>query len=388
MPGGYGYTPLNFTPGQGLFDRKPISFSTTLQQGYDDNIYSSSGNQGDLQPVKGSLFTTLSQGVDILVSQSRMGLSMQANGGGQYYYDRAGDQLTPNGGLNLLFAYRLTPRAQFSSVINGSYTTQPSLSVLNGLIQSNGKGYLTVNSKFDLLYRWTERVSSDTTYAAVGASYSDSTQSSSDYITQTIGQSLRYLFTSRVTGVAEVRAAQTTYDSSSQFDSKTYYLLAGADVMLSRRLSGSFRAGGTTTDYDFAGFSNQSSPYFEASVDYTLTRLSTVSLNGRYGANTGSASNQENGKSTRVGVAFNQSFSPKLRGTVSVNYNHEEDSGEVVFNSNGGQDAVSATIGAQYSLTKKVALFANYNRFEVFNTSSPLLENTRNMYYLGATYQY
>lgn len=386
LPGGYGYSPLNFTPGQGHFDRKPLSFSTTVQQGYDDNIYGASGNAGDPSPVKGSTFTTLSQGVDILLAQSRMGLSLQANGGGQYYYDREGDQLTPNGSINLLFAYKLTPRAQFSAVINGAYTTNPSLSVLNGLTQSNGKGYFTVNSKFDLLYQWTERVSTDTTYTAVGTSYSDSTNSSSDYVTQTIGQSLRYLFTSLVTGVAEVRASQTNYDSLSNFDSKTYYLLAGADVTLSRRLTGSFRAGGTTLDYDTAGLSNQSSPYFEASMDYALSRVSAVSLNGRYGLNNSGASNQS-GKSTRVGCSYKQTFTPKLQGTIGVNYDHDDGSSDQ-SNFDNGQDAINVTAGASYALTQKLSLFANYSRFQVYNTSDPLSENTRNMYYLGATYQY
>ena len=398
LPGGYGYAPLDVTPGQGLFDRKPLSFSTTLQQGYDDNIYGSSGRQGASQPIKGSPYTSLSQGVDLLLSQSRVGLSMQASGGGQYYYDRQGEQLTPTGNLSLLFAYRLTPRAQFSSVINGSYTTQPSLSVLNGLNQSNGKGYLTINSKFDLLYQWTQRVSTDTTYTVVGTPASSSNQSGStqaglnqssgDYLTQTLGQSVRYLFTSLVTGVAEVRASQTNYSGSSQFDSKSYYYLLGCDVKLSRRLNGSFRAGGTTIAYDNAGLSNASSPYFEASVDYSLSRISAVSFNGRYGFNNSGSSNQQSGKSTRVGGSYRRTFSPKLQGSVSLNYDHEDSSTLSGLNASGGQDAFSVVVGAQYSLTQKVSLFANYSRFEVCNTPDPFSENTRDTYYMGATYQY
>jgi hypothetical protein len=387
LPGGYGYSPLNFTPGQGLYDRQPLSFSTTVQQGYDDNIYGSSGKLG-AEPVKGSTFTTLSQGVDLLLSQSRVGLSLQANAGGQYYYDRAGDQLTPNGSINLLFAYKITPRAQFSAVINGAYTTNPSLSVLNGLTQSNGKGYFTVNSKFDLLYQWTARISTDTTYTAVGTAYSGSTQSSSDYITQTIGQSVRYLFTPLVTGVAEVRASQSSYDSQSQFDSKTYYYLAGADFTLTRRLNASFRAGGSTMNYDNGDLSSQSSPYAEASLDYVLSRVSTVSLNGRYGLNNNGASTSQSGKSTRVGVAYKQTFTPKLQGNIGVSYEHDDASTQSGVTSNNGQDAINVNAGVSYALTQKLSLFTNYTHFQVFNAGDPYLESSRNMYYLGATYQY
>jgi len=389
LPGGYGYSPLNFTPGQGLYDRKPLSFSTTVQQGYDDNIYGSSGKTG-ASPIKGSTFTTLSQGVDLLLSQSRVGLSLQANAGGQYYYDREGDQLTPYGNINLLFAYKITPRAQFSAVINGAYTTNPSLSVLNGLTQSNGKGYFTVNGKFDLLYQWTGRVSTDTTYTAVGTAYSGSTQSSSDYITQTIGQSVRYLFTPLVTGVAEVRASQSSYDSQSQYDSKTYYYLAGADLTLTRRLNASFRAGGSTMDYDNGDYSSQSSPYAEASLDYVLSRVSTVSLNGRYGLNNNGASTSQSGKSTRGGIAYKQTFTSKLQGNIGVSYEHDDASSTLGSNNNNGngEDAINVNAGASYALTQKLSLFANYSHFQVFNAGDSYQENSRNMYYLGATYQY
>ena len=167
LPGGMGYAPLDFTPGQGRFDRKPLSFGTTIQQGYDDNVEATSGDPRQA-PVKGSLVTALSEGVDLLFAQSRYGLSLGANAGGQYYWDRAGDQLTPNGGLNLIFGYKLTPRVQFSAIVNGIYTTQPTLTMVNGLAQSNGKGYLTASSKFDLLYRWTPRFSTDTAYSING----------------------------------------------------------------------------------------------------------------------------------------------------------------------------------------------------------------------------
>jgi len=388
LPGGSGYAPLNFTPGQGQFDRKPLTFSTSLQQGYDDNVDSSSGGVGR-SPVKGSFITTASEGMDLLISQSRLGLSLGANLGAQYYWDRASDQLTPNGGLNLIFAYKFSPRAQFSAVVNSSYTTTPTLTVVNGLTQSNGTGYLVTNSKFDYLYRWTPRFSTDTSYSANGTWYQAASQKASNYIDQTVGQSFRYAYSQIVTGVFEGRFADIQYNSlpgttTSVNDSTTYYGLVGADVTLSRRLSGSVRVGETTRDYKTAGMATSSSPYAETSVNYTLSRLSLLAFDARYGYEDGGSGSQSS-KSLRAGINYTRNFSSKLRANIGVNYSHADaSSGPTIA---GAQDAVSATLGAQYALSKNLSVFGNFNRMQSFS-SSDAVKYAKDVYYLGATYQY
>jgi len=388
LPGGMGYAPLDFTPGQGRFDRKPLSFGTTIQQGYDDNVESTSGSP--LQaPVKGSLVTAASEGMDLLFAQSRFGLSLGANAGGQYYWDRTGDKLTPNGGLNLIFGYKLTPRAQFSAVINGLYTNQPTLTVVNGLTQSNGNGYLVASSKFDLLYRWTPRFSTDTIYSASGTYETSSTLQGNNNLNQTFGEALRYSFSQLVTGVLEGRFSHIAYDNISgqnvQNDSNTYYALTGADVTLTRRLSGSLRVGSTTRDYQLAGQPSTTAPYAESSLNYILTRTSTMSLDVRYGYDDGSSSNvAAASKSVRTGLNFTQGFSSKVRGTLGVNYSHI-DSPDVAISPT--QDAINATVGLQYILSQYVTLFGSFNRTQV-TSSNALQEYNKDVYYLGATFQY
>ncbi|MDD5350232.1 MAG: hypothetical protein PHQ12_08485, partial [Chthoniobacteraceae bacterium] len=208
LPGGMGYTPLNFTPGQGTFDRAPLNFSTTASLGYDDNVYSTKDNE------HGSMITSLTEGVDLLLSQDRFALSLGANAGGQYYWDRSGDQLTPTGGLNLVTAYKLSPRAQLSGVVNATYTNQPTVSTINGAVQSRGQEYFIINSKFDLLYSWLPRVSTDTTYSINGIYYKNSAVDQNDSTTQTIGQSVRYQFSRLITGVLEGRYSQVQYNSN------------------------------------------------------------------------------------------------------------------------------------------------------------------------------
>jgi len=388
IPGGFGFAPMDFTPGQGKFDRKPLSFSTTIQQAYDDNTNSSSGSL--LQPpIKGSMLTHFSQGVDVLISQSRLGLSLDANGGGQYYWTKTntGDQLTPNAGLDFLFAYKLTPQAQFSATVNSSYTTQPSLSVINGLTQSSNKGYFLTNIKLDLLYRWTPRFATDTTYT-VNSDYSqDSASQNNNYLNQTVGESLRYTFSRLMTGVLEGRVSQNTFNSST-YNSNTYFTLVGADFTITRRLMGMFRAGETTQSYQTASSNTASLPYFETSLNYNLTKMSSLSLNGRYGFDS-TNSNGETTKSLRTGLSFTQALSSKLSATAGVTYSHSDYS---QVNLLGGStpvtdEAISSSVGLQYILSQHMSLFSNINRL----TSTPAdrtLKYAKDTYYFGLTYQY
>lgn len=387
LPGGMGYAPLDFTPGQGRFDRKPLSFGTTIQQGYDDNVDSTSGSK--LQaPVKGSLLTSLSQNVDVLLAQSRVGLSLGANAGGQYYWNRTGNQLTPNGGLNLIFAYRLTPRAQLSAIVNGLYTNQPTLSVANGLARSNGQGYLTVNSKLDLLYQWTPRFSTDTSYSANGLYQSSSSAQTNNNLNQTIGESFRYAFSHLVTGVLEGRYSQISYSNLSastiQGDSSTYYALVGADVMLSRRLSESLRVGTTTRSYQQSGQASTTSPYVESTLNYSVSKTSALSLDVRYGYEDGGTSNvAASSKSVRTGLSYSQALSSSVRGSFGLNYSHV-DSPSILSPS---QDQIGVNLGLQYALSQSTTLFGSINRTQI-SSAEPLREYKKDVFYLGASFQY
>jgi len=390
LPGGMGYAPLDFTPGQGRFDRKPLTFSTTAQVGYDDNIYSTSGSP--LQaPVKGSMLTSLSEGVDLLLAQSRFGLSMGANAGGQYYWNRDTDKLTPTGSLNTVLGYKITPRAQLSGNINAMYTTQPTQSVVSGLTRSEGGAYLVGSSKFDLLYNWAPRFYTDSFYSLNGTAQQSQALQTSDYINQTFGQSFRYSLTQLVTGVFEGRYSRLTYPNSPSTapspDSNTYFALTGCDLTLTRRFSGSFRVGATTRHFDNPDQNSSSSPYGEASMNYLLSKFSTVSWDIRYGFDDGSSNaNSQTSKSLRTGASFTQVLTPKLRGNLGLNYTHVSPGAETLLLSP-KQDAVDATVGGMYTISQNLSAFANYTHMR--RTSPDALQGfTKNIYYLGLTYQY
>ena len=274
-------------------------------------------------------------------------------------------------------------------MVNSVYTTQPTLTVVNGLTQSNGSGYLVTNSKFDLLYMWTPRFSTDTNYSANGAWYQASTQKGSNYIDQTVGQTLRYAFSPVVTGVIDGRYSHISYKgvpgSTFSNDSDTIYALVGTDVTLTRRLSASGRVGETTRDYVQAGLASTSSPYAETSLNYLLSRTSIVALDARYGYENGGTGGQSS-KSVRTGINYTQSFTSKLRGTAGMNYTHvgASSEGSVVSQK---QDALGLSLGAQYAVSKALNVFANINRVQNF-ASNDAASYYKDVFYLGATLQY
>ncbi|MDD5348756.1 MAG: outer membrane beta-barrel protein, partial [Chthoniobacteraceae bacterium] len=160
-----------------------------------------------------------------------------------------------------------------------------------------------------------------------------------------------------------------------------YYALTGADFTLSRRLTASTRFGATFRDQDDST-GTSAIPYAEGSLNYALTKTSQVSANVRYGYNDNGSTGQESTKSTRAGVAYSQSLTPHLRGTLSLNGNFVESG---VFTPR--EDTISASAGLQYDVSKYLSVFATYNQIRELS-SADTLEYTKNIYYLGATYTY
>ena len=385
IPGGFGNAPVNFTPGEGKFDRKPLSFGTTIQQSYDDNTNSSSGAPGS-SPIKGSMSTTLSEGMSLLLSQDRLGLSLESHGGGQYYWDRA-QGLAGNGDLDLIFAYQLSPRAQLSALVKGTYSTQPSLSVSNGLVNSKGSSYLLVDSNLNLLYRWTPRVSTGTSYVVNALSNQASQSQSDDHVTQTVGQSLRYDFSRRVTGVLEARAAQVSYTNSVS-DSNTYSLLGGADMVISRRFSGTIRMGTSTQEYSNQKAPSTTSPSAEGSLNYNVTRASTLSLSGRYGFDDSSSQGQSR-KTLRTGASYTRVLTHKLQASISANYIRTEYTlvAPLIGSTPATDESYSGSMGLQYAYSQNLSISGNVSR--LWSTPAQTANKyTKDTFSLGLSYQY
>lgn len=423
IPGGYGSAPKTVTVGEGEYARPPISFSATVEEGYTDNVYNSSGkkypdtvipasqllerNDGfayemvipsrtipgsPVNPVQGSWISEAMGGTQILLSASRLVLSANLNGGASYYWNRNSDPFSPTGGASLLFAYRASPRMQFSASFGGSYQTQPNLNAVSGVTQGGAGDYISTSFKCDLGYQWTGRISTVSTVNLGSQSFLQSSSQQGNYIEPTYGESLRYTLSPRTIVVAEYRYGQANYSTSTN-SSETQYILGGCDLSFSSRCAGTFRGGLTLRKFEEAGTSPLSSPFGELNLDYGFGRAMGLSLSSRYGFEEGGGVTLLGTQKTfRTNLTLHEAFSTKFTAGISVGFSNsvpvtvQMGTSTAVTSSQPTQNTVTAGLNGSYQLTRTISFFGSYSYSQVLSTTS--LSYNANMIFLGMTYQF
>ncbi len=428
LPGGYGAAPLNITPGEGLYAKPPISFTTTLQLGYDDNFNSTSGKRGQpiiflahpvtetvgpfriptvvsgttiqgvsTLPVKGSFITSASVGSEILLSASRVFLALDISAGGQYYWSRNPDPFSPSGNFTIKAAYKVTPRMLLSTSLSGGYYTQPNVALANTPTQSGQGDYITDGGTVNLSYQWTARISTVSTFNFNAENFVKNGAQAANFFDPGFGQSVQYALSPRLKTVLEVREDEIAYKDGLN-DAKTQFLLTGFEANFTRRFTGSVRLGETFRQFS-TGNSSTQSPYLESTINYGYGKASTLSWSTRYGfeQNGSSASSQS---TFRTGFNISQAFGPQLSAFAGISYSHSETTNldnsasqaahpYIIFPSasSGQQDTYSLNAGLQYAFSRSLLLFGTVTRTQVFDglqTNS----YSKDQLSLGATWRY
>ncbi len=416
LPGGYGNTSQLVTPGVGMFAKPPIAFSATIKQGYDDNIYSASGKRGkptvipeqvqivtagpfsyplviprqviqapDPVPVKGSLISMVTVNTDILLSASRAFLSLDLNLGGSYYWDREGNPLDPAGGIAMLLAYKVTPRMQLSTQLNGGYYTQPNLALPNAPTQPGSGNYINITDKSDLTYQWRARFSTDTSFEVNTQLFQETASQSENYFEETVGQTFNYLVSPRITAVLDMRTSQIRYNDETR-NSDTQSLLGGFELMLGPRFTGSFRAGESFRHFDLPDVPTSTSPFVESTLAFGYGKASSVQWTNRYGFEESSTAFQRT-QAYRTGLSLTQVFSPKLSGSISVNFAHSLNTSITDESISSVQDTFGGSLGLQFVATRTLTFFGNITRSQVM-TDDETNSYARNQIFFGATYHF
>lgn len=386
FPGGYGYLPETIAPGVGSFGRSPAAFSFTLQQGYDDNIYSASGSSKEAGiPRKGSLITQASVGTDLLISANRTYLALGGDIGALFYWDKESGQVSPVGHLNLAYAYNFTPRLHLTSRINAGYYSQPDLSIPNAPTRPNAGDYFNLNSLFDLGYQWTPLFATSTTLGVNTQIYRESASHDLNYIEGLLGQSFRYKFAPRFTGVFEVRGSKIWYNSGIH-DSTTESFLLGVDSQLTPRLNAAIRGGVSFRQFEFEDASDATSPHGEVVLGYRYGRGSIIQWSNRFGFEESTEYNHRY-QAYRTSLAVNHALSARLSANLGVSYAYQmietlSDDSDDTF-----QHLVSGNIGLQYVVNQAFTVFGNYSHQQVVTDWSGGSYD-RNQYWLGASYQF
>ena len=433
LPGGYGGIPAkSFTLGQGRLAKPPVTFSVTVSQGYDDNIFSADSHIEPAptpvpQPtppleerligfrisppspptpifqtfrpkaaptpsvatpqqlgVVGSPVSTLSLGMQVQSGTPRTVLVMDASLGAQDYWNQPGQQVDYTGSLSLSFVHRLTPRATLSISVDAVYQKTPDFALINAPT-NNGSGgdYLNGTAAVNLTYQWTERISTVTTYS-LNANLLE-TDASNNLYENTIGTQFRCTVSARNTVTAELREAAGEYPSDSAANTTSTFYLLGLDTSFSPRLRNTI-SGGIESQSFSSGGESQTLPYMESATTLDLPRGAALTWTNRYGAEE-SGSPDQTVSSYRTALSYSQPLSTKLTAFVSLAYNDLQYTD--TSNSAGSytQKQLQASLSLEYAISPRFSLSLSYTYNQLI-TNEVNASYHRDQIFLGGTYMF
>jgi len=406
LPGAYGSAPISVTPGEGRFAKPPYSFTLTLQQGYDSNVFTTEKNQVSSLENTGQLAFQM-QG-----ASPRTIFTLDSTAGLSYFWNRPGKSEDYNGNISLLFFHRITSRMNISATVSVGYLSQPNFAAMNASTNQQAGNYILANSRLNLSYQWSAKVQTNTSYSINSTLYQEKKQQTSNIIENTFGNEFRFLLNPRTSLVAEGRLTLDSYPKMPTGDSTTLYGLLGADYVLSSRLSATARGGLQYRTYSTPGSSgggsssqSQSSPYAETTMTYIYGHQSNFQWTNRFGLDSSNVASQKV-TSFRTGVNFNHVLTAKTTLTLGLNYNIQNTQtgstpsfGEIVTvppifgpisipGSTTVQYQINSVLGLQYMLTPKFSLTASYIFTDVISAVQFNSSYTRNQIFFGGTYTF
>ena len=430
LPGGYGGgSSKSFTLGEGRLAKPPITFTLSVSQGYDDNIFSADANAVTILPSPGptppleeriigvsikppfpptpvyqkfrpaasptpaipsplgviaSPVSTATVGVQVQGGTPRTVLEGDASLGAVDYLDRPGSKTDYTFNGDLSFVRRISSRMTLSVDMFAVYQDTPNFALINAPTNNgNGGNYLNGSVKADLSFAWSHRLSTVTS-VSLATNLLQST-SGSDLYSFTYGTQARYMLDSRNTVTAELRQSLGTYPSNSSADTTSTYYLLGLDNTLTARLRNTVGFGIETYAFDSGGAS-QTLPYIEGSTTMILPRESQLALTYRYGSeDTGSAT--QTTKSFRTGLTLTQSLSTKLVASVSLAYNYLLSKDSSSSAGNYTQNQLQAALSLAYTVSPRLSLSLSYTYLDLMS-GQVNSSYTRGQVFLGGTYTF
>lgn len=384
-PGFYGRAPQVITPGQGVYARPKYRYGISVGIGYDDNPNQTSTNLNSVATARARTgFTYLNAHFDAQWLKPTTVFTLNLQVGGDYYWDRPGKSTDANVRLGMLYVNKIDPRTQFTANASFAFLSQPDYSNLYASNIQNGGDYFTGSTKFDLSHRWSPLFTTVTSASVNLLKYIDepvSTQSSS-YWSFIFGNEFRFQATRRLVVVAEGRYEFDEYVTNKALDSQTAYALGGVDWIASRHLTATVRAGASFRTFDSGG--SNTAPYVEMSLNYLVSRHSTLSLSGRYGFEQVFTAGDEN-LSYRLGLAYQQAFTSHFSGNAGINFIHTDYKPGAGARSS--TDLYDLNVGFNYRFDRHFSVALRY-AYTLMDSSTGLQNFDRNRVMLTAQYEY
>ena len=432
LPGSYGGgAPQSFTLGQGRLAKPPVTFSFTVTQGYDDNIFSATAHPvaaptpipaptpllqeriigfritppspptaifqtfrpkvtasptpatGTLGVV-GSPVSTATLGIQIQKGSPRTVLTFDASLGLQDYWNQPGQQIDDTASFDASFVHRLSERASISLEAFAVYQKTPNFALINAPT-NNGSGgnYLNGDAKVDFSFSWTRRLSTVTSYD-LNANLLQST-SANDVYEISYGNQFRYTVSPRFTATSEIRESNGYYPSAPTLNTSSTFYLVGLDSLLTARLRNT-TSGGLEVHTLSSTSTSQTLPYVESSTTLALPRGSSLTWTNRYGSEESQTVTQTT-TSYRTTLGLTQPLSTKLVGSVSLAYNYLQTTDSANAANSFNQKQLQLALSLGYNLTPRFSLSLSYTYLDLL-TNEVNSSYQRQQIYLGGSYTF
>jgi len=353
--------------------RRPL-LSISVVGGYDDNVNTSLSGGGS-----SSLYTNANAALSYTFGTPRTLLKLDTGGGVTYYFDLATDRTNAYFALSL--THKQTARLTLSLVAYASYQTEPDFSTALGASRQMGN-FLHSTDKASLTYSWTPRFSTVTSYTFGVLKFDSSAGSLLNRMEHTFGQEFRVLVWPTTTGIGEYRYKIIDYESA-PLNSQTHFLLAGLEHTFSPRLNVSARVGVELRSSENNG--DRASPYFESTLNYTLGHTVSLRWTNRYSIEEGNVSGASSSPAFRTGLDFNYGFTPRVSGSLVLNYIHREGGSGGSSSSTG--DTFDIAPSLRYVIAHRRSVNVGFHHTEV-NSGSLSGSFSRNQYFAGLNYSF
>jgi hypothetical protein len=369
--------------GEGIFSNSPVKISLSSDVGYDNNVFTTHAD-----PI-GSAYNNLSLNIASHVGNQRARLDGDLALGFAYYWDTPGRPVEPNNSLNLNSSYLLTPRMMLTLSSNLAYQAQPNFAIVGAATQNVGN-YFFGSNEISLGYLWTRRVSTVTSYNLTTYLYENSLEAAQQNRLQHLfGEELRYMLFPTVTLVGEYRYLLISYETpntaangtATNTDSRSHFLLAGADSTLSPRLSTTFRGGAEFRTYLNSNATETTYPYAESTLGYEYLPSSFIQWHNRLGLEQSDLVIGQYRDVFRTGIRVDHTLGNKMKAGASIYYSYNQYNQPFAF----AENDIDANASVSYSIRRSLSIQAGYTFTRVIS-EIVFRDYSRSRIFLGASF--
>ena len=368
--------------GLGLYSKIPFKMNFAVREGYDSNVFTTRTD-----PIS-SFYTNFASGLNYNFGSSRLKLSSSLGGGVTYYYTRPGEKIDWTGNFALSATYLATPRLAFAIATNTAYLSQPDLTIVGGTNRQDGD-YMYSNTSLTATYQWTEIISSVTGYNFTVFYYMDEgLNDSQGRISQTVSQSINWLWKPKTTLLGEYRINPTTYFEA-DLDQLSNFFLVGFDQIFNPKAFWNFRFGAQVNfnNNQTDGSSIYVGPYMESTFRYQFGPASSLAWNMRYGTEASGLNDVTQRQTFRTGITLAHSLSPRLTANLGFNYQcNYYDQANVI--SSFIENIIDVSLGVTFKINRNVSLQAGYQFIIDIAPQQIEREYNRNVAFVGANFAF